>query len=83
MEMADAGGDVTWRCRGCTTKFKVGMGEGGALEMTAWYCFGDLLHVGRYWEWLVRREVANLGKGKRNSEYWFPAGRSIPDFAVE
>jgi hypothetical protein len=51
--------------------------------MTAWYCFGDLLHVGRYWEWLVRREVANLGKGKRNSEYWFPAGRSIPDFAVE
>ncbi|KAK3201539.1 hypothetical protein GRF29_185g1274675 [Pseudopithomyces chartarum] len=83
MEMADAGGDVTWRCRGCTTKFKVGTGEGGSLEMTAWYCFGDLLHVGRYWEWLVRREVANLGKGKRNSEYWFPAGRSIPDFAVE
>lgn len=84
MDRADAGEDVVWKCRGCTTKFHVAMTKGGALEITSWHCFGaDLLHANRYWEWLVRREVANLGAGKRNSEFWFPGGRSVPDFKIK
>ncbi|KAF2451010.1 hypothetical protein P171DRAFT_516750 [Karstenula rhodostoma CBS 690.94] len=82
IDSADAGEDVVWKCRGCPTKFKVAVGDdGGALEIVTWHCFGaDLLHADKYWEWFVRREVANLGAGKRNSEYWFPTGRSVPDF---
>lgn len=78
---AHAGEPYTWTCRGCTTKFQVKL-ERGRLQIESFHCFGDVLHVGKYWEWMVRREVANLGAGKRNSEYWFPAGRSIPDFAI-
>jgi len=82
MDRADAGEDVLWKCRGCTTKFKIAMAKEGGLEITSWHCFGaDLLHANKYWEWLVRREVANLGAGKRNSEFWFPA-RTVPDFKV-
>ncbi|OAG06021.1 uncharacterized protein CC84DRAFT_1164407 [Paraphaeosphaeria sporulosa] len=83
IDAAEAGEDVVWKCRGCVTKYKVTMEKDGALKIVSWHCFGaDLLHANRYWEWLVRREVANLGAGKRNSEYWFPAGRSMPDFKI-
>ncbi|KAF9730835.1 hypothetical protein PMIN06_012863 [Paraphaeosphaeria minitans] len=83
MDAAEAGEEVVWKCRGCVTKFKVGMENDGALRIVSWHCFGaDLLHANKYWEWLVRREVANLGAAKRNSEYWFPAGRSVPDFKI-
>jgi hypothetical protein len=83
MDRADAGEDVVWKCRGCPTKFKVTMENDGALKIATWHCFGaDLLRANKYWEWFVRREVSNLGADKRNSEYWFSAGRSIPDFKV-
>lgn len=84
IDSAEAGELAVWKCRGCTTKFKITMGKDGALEIVTWHCFGaDLLHANRYWEWFVRREGANLGAGKRNSEYWFQAGRSVPDFKIE
>ena len=81
MDKADAGELSVWTCRGCPTKFRLKL-EKGCLTIETFHCFGDVLHVAKYWEWMVRREVANLGAAKRNSEYWFPSGRSIPDFAI-
>jgi hypothetical protein len=82
MDRADAGEDMVWMCRGCPTKFKVMMENDGALKIVTWHCFGaDLLHASKYWGWFVRREVSNLGAGKRNSEYWFPT-RSVPEFKI-
>jgi hypothetical protein len=41
----DRGESVIWRCRGCTTKFRVEM-VGGRLVVTTYHCLGaDLLHA--------------------------------------
>lgn len=83
MDTAKTCDGMIWSCRACTTKFQVVKEEHGALKMTTWHCFGaDLLHADKYWPWLVRREGETLGSGKRNSEFWSPGGRSVPDFAI-
>lgn len=82
MEAAEAGGEVLWKCRGCTTKFSVMLEESG-LVVGTWHYFGpDLFHASKYWPWLVRREAYNLGKDKRNSEFWYQT-RNVPDFKIQ
>jgi hypothetical protein len=82
MTAADGGEDVIWKCRGCTTKFDVLL-EGQCLVIKTWHSFGtDIIHASNYWPWLVRRDQANLGAEKRNSEFWYQS-RSVPDFKIE
>lgn len=82
MTAANQGEDVLWKCRGCTTKYRVRF-EGRNLVINTWHSFGkDLAHAATYWVWMVRREGGNLGKGKRNSEFWYQS-RTVPDFPIE
>jgi hypothetical protein len=82
MAAADEGEGVIWKCRGCTTKYHVAFVKGDVL-ITTWHCFGrDLPHAKQYFGWMVRREAYNLGKTKRNSEFWYQS-RTVPDFKIK
>ncbi|KUJ08946.1 uncharacterized protein LY89DRAFT_558811, partial [Mollisia scopiformis] len=82
MDSAVPGTKALWTCRGCPTKWHVQYtGAGGReLKITAWHSFGDTeYHARQYWKMLVRREVANLGDEKRNSEF-FSTTKQYLDF---
>ncbi|KKK17905.1 hypothetical protein P175DRAFT_0285795 [Aspergillus ochraceoroseus IBT 24754] len=84
MKAADAGEDVTWRCRSCPTKFRITyqQSNGGECIVKAWHCFGRALYKAvDFWKFSVRREGPTLGHTKRNSEYLSPV-RSLPDFKI-
>lgn len=79
---AQAGKHVYWRCRSCPTKYRVQHSE-DRFSITSWHCFGrDILHMSKYWKWLVRRSGTMLGSDKRNDEWWSPS-RTVPDFVCE
>ncbi|KNG48669.1 kinase-like protein [Stemphylium lycopersici] len=78
--------DAIFCCRSCptkyTTQYERGSDGNGELRITSWHCFGrDELHARRYWKMFVRREGWNLGRDKRNDEWWSPGGY-VPDFDV-
>ncbi|KAI0008411.1 hypothetical protein F4779DRAFT_450955 [Xylariaceae sp. FL0662B] len=87
MSSADRGEEVTYRCRGCPTKWQVdyGLADGvrRELRIRVFHCFYKELHMAaRVWPWFVRREGELLGKDKRNSEFW-SQGRTYVDFRIE
>ncbi|KAL2837248.1 hypothetical protein BJY01DRAFT_258445 [Aspergillus pseudoustus] len=86
-QMTEGEGDpgFIWRCRSCPTKFKVEYvsQSGGELVVRAWYSFGkEVYRAVDYWKWFVRRDHENLGRTKRNSEFYVPS-RVVPNFAIE
>ncbi|CZR63278.1 uncharacterized protein PAC_13175 [Phialocephala subalpina] len=85
MDSAVSSGKALWTCRACPTKWHVQhSGEGGGeLKITAWHSLGDTAYRAQeYWKMLVRREMWNLGDGKRNSEF-FAGTRQYLDFAID
>ncbi|KAL4802017.1 hypothetical protein BDV18DRAFT_148061, partial [Aspergillus unguis] len=72
-----------WACRACPTKFRVEYhGNRGELAIIIWHCFGrEFYKAHEYWKMFARREATNLGKGKRNSEFYV-CSRSLPAFRV-
>ncbi|KAK4222434.1 hypothetical protein QBC38DRAFT_489883 [Podospora fimiseda] len=87
MEAIDAG-DIkdlpAFRCRSCPTKWKVEWEEDNEeLKVTSWHCFyQDVQSAEKVWPWLVRTEATNLGRKRRNSEFW-KQGRMIKEFEID
>ncbi|KAK4221466.1 hypothetical protein QBC38DRAFT_504883 [Podospora fimiseda] len=83
LEDSAAQGHV-FQCRSCPTRWKVSHDDRkGELVVTAWHCFyEDILSAAKVWTCLVRREVFNLGKNTRNSEWWNKK-QSFRDFQIE
>jgi hypothetical protein len=85
MDSVVSGVNTLWTCRACPTKWRVQhSGEGGRqLKITAWHSFGDTAYRAQeYWKMFVRRELANLGDEKRNSEF-FAVTKQYLDFEID